>query len=89
MNRAVENEGENNLFVSNDSKGKGIGKKESTTMAIGLVCVSVFLTFAEVEHIGQVHPWQTLMTSEEVPLLAAAKICLSLLASCRKQRVQS
>lgn len=39
-------------------------------------CVSlcyVFLTFTEAERMRQVHPRQTLMTSEEVPLLGAPK----------------
>lgn len=46
----------------------------------------VLLTFTEVEHMRQVHPRQTLMTSEEVSLLRPPKFCHSLLASCRKQR---
>lgn len=37
----------------------------------------VLLTFVEVERIRQVHPWQTLMTSGEVPLLRAPKFSLS------------
>ncbi len=43
-------------------------------------CVCVYymlLTFFEVEHMRQVHPWQTMMTSEEVPLLWALKFSLS------------
>lgn len=67
-------------------KEKGKGKKKKVQQWLSALCASVFLTFAEIEHIRQVHPWQTLMTSEEVPLLEAAKICYSLLASCRKQQ---
>lgn len=43
-------------------------------MASSLACLySVLLTFVEGECMRQVHPWQTLMTSEEVPLLRAPK----------------
>lgn len=48
----------------------------------------VFLTFTEVELMRQVYPWQTLMTSEEVPLLEGQKIWHSLLTSCRKQQAK-
>lgn len=49
-------------------------------MASSLACLCyVLLSFSEVEHMRQVHPWQTLMTSGKVPLLGAPKFCHTLL----------
>lgn len=75
-------------------KEKGKGKRSDRWRynnghrpRVYLCCV--LLTFTEVEHTRQVHPWQTPMTSEEVPLLGAAKIHHSLLTSCRKHRANT
>lgn len=49
--------------------------KDDTTIASGLACLHyVSLTFGEGECMRQVHPRQTVMTSEEVPLLGAATL---------------
>lgn len=72
-------------------KGKGKGKKMiggDTTMAGVLACLyNVWISFIEGESVRQVHPWQMLMTSEEVPLLGALKFFATL--SCILQQIMS
>ena len=88
-NAEAQNRGKTHLFVSNHWKGKGKGKKTSLVgQWPSALRVSVLLTFTEAEHTRQVHPRQTLTTSEEVPLLRPPKFYRSLLASCRKQQCQ-
>lgn len=66
--------------MTGKGKGKtGVGWRYNSQHC--RLCAICFLTFTEDERMRQVHPWQPLMTSEEVPFLRAPQFahCLSIL----------